>query len=313
MSRVSLSGNPSGTGTFTIASPNSNTDRTLNLPDQTGTLLTGSGALNINASAPTSSLTLDASGNLGVGTTSPGSTYRVDIQGTAGNSTYAQMNISGASSTKNLIYGDNNGILLLSADVGNVAASSRIQLEVDGSERARIDSSGRLMVGTTTPGGTLTAQQMGTSDAIRVNIGTVGSGFVAVGSSTTMTAAYFATSGGANFAGQITCSGTTTTYATSSDYRLKHDIQPMTGALAKVQQLKPVTYKWNADDSESQGFIAHELQEVVPECVVGEKDAVDADGNPKYQGIDTSFLVATLTAAIQELKAEFDAYKASHP
>jgi hypothetical protein len=47
--------------------------------------------------------------------------------------------------------------------------------------------------------------------------------------------------------------------------------------------------------------------------VTGEKDAVDADGNPKYQGIDTSFLVATLTAAIQELKAEFDAYKASHP
>jgi hypothetical protein len=87
----------------------------------------------------------------------------------------------------------------------------------------------------------------------------------------------------------------------------------MTGALAKVAQLKPVTYKWNVDGSNSQGFIAHELAEVVPECVVGEKDAVDAEGNPKYQGIDTSFLVATLTAAIQELKAEFDAYKASHP
>jgi hypothetical protein len=47
--------------------------------------------------------------------------------------------------------------------------------------------------------------------------------------------------------------------------------------------------------------------------VTGEKDAVDAEGKPQYQGIDTSFLVATLTAAIQELKAEFDAYKASHP
>jgi hypothetical protein len=77
--------------------------------------------------------------------------------------------------------------------------------------------------------------------------------------------------------------------------------------------LKPVTYKWNVNGSDGQGFIAHELQAVVPECVVGEKDAVDAEGNPKYQGIDTSFLVATLTAAIQELKAEFDAYKASHP
>jgi hypothetical protein len=77
----------------------------------------------------------------------------------------------------------------------------------------------------------------------------------------------------------------------------------MTGALAKVAQLKPVTYKWNIDDSQSQGFIAHELQEVVPECVTGEKDAVDAEGNPQYQGIDTSFLVATLTAAIQEQQA----------
>ena len=83
----------------------------------------------------------------------------------------------------------------------------------------------------------------------------------------------------------------------------------MTGALAKVAALKPVTYKWNADGSDGEGFIAHELAEVCPHAVTGEKDAVDADGNPKYQGIDTSFLVATLTAAIQELKAEVDSLK----
>jgi hypothetical protein len=87
----------------------------------------------------------------------------------------------------------------------------------------------------------------------------------------------------------------------------------MTGALAKLALLKPVTYKWNADGSDGEGFIAHELAEVVPNAVTGDKDAIDEDGNPKYQGIDVSFLVATLTAAIQELKAEFDAYKASHP
>jgi hypothetical protein len=62
-----------------------------------------------------------------------------------------------------------------------------------------------------------------------------------------------------------------------------------------------------------QGFIAHELQAVVPECVSGEKDAVKADGKPNYQSVDHSKLVATLTAAIQELKAEFDAYKTAHP
>jgi hypothetical protein len=87
---------------------------------------------------------------------------------------------------------------------------------------------------------------------------------------------------------------------------LKENATPMTGALAKVSALKPCTYTWKADGSAGQGFIAHELQAVVPDCVVGEKDAVDAEGNPKYQGIDTSFLVATLTAAIQELKAIID-------
>mgnify|MGYP003649608542 CR=1 FL=1 len=113
--------------------------------------------------------------------------------------------------------------------------------------------------------------------------------------------------------GYISTNGTTTSYVTSSDYRLKDTIAPMTGALATVAALKPVTYKWKSNGADGQGFIAHELQAVVPDCVTGEKDAVDADGKPVYQGIDVSFLVATLTAAIQELKAEFDAYKEAHP
>ena len=112
--------------------------------------------------------------------------------------------------------------------------------------------------------------------------------------------------------GTINTNGLATLYITSSDYRLKENVAPMTGALATISQLKPVTYDWKNGGS-SQGFIAHELQAIVPECVVGEKDALEEDGSIKPQGIDTSFLVATLTAAIQELKAEFDAYKATHP
>jgi hypothetical protein len=81
----------------------------------------------------------------------------------------------------------------------------------------------------------------------------------------------------------------------------------MTGALATVAQLNPVTWNWKADGESGQGFIAHELQAIVPDAVTGEKDALGADGKPKYQGIDTSFLVATLTAAIQELNAKVDA------
>jgi hypothetical protein len=106
--------------------------------------------------------------------------------------------------------------------------------------------------------------------------------------------------------GSISVTASATAFNTSSDYRLKENITPMTGALAKVAQLKPVTYKWKVDGSDGEGFIAHELAEVKPDCVSGDKDAVDADGKPVYQGIDTSFLVATLTAALQETKALID-------
>ena len=81
----------------------------------------------------------------------------------------------------------------------------------------------------------------------------------------------------------------------------------MANALATVSALKPCTYNWKVDGSNGQGFIAHELQAVVPDCVTGEKDAVDEEGNIKPQFVDTSFLVATLTAAIQELNAKVTA------
>ena len=110
--------------------------------------------------------------------------------------------------------------------------------------------------------------------------------------------------------GSITTVGTATAYNTSSDYRLKENVQPMTGALAKVTALNPVTFKWKTDGTDGQGFIAHELQAVMPDCVTGQKDAVDEEGKPIYQGIDTSFLVATLVAAIKEQQAQIDALTA---
>ena len=106
-----------------------------------------------------------------------------------------------------------------------------------------------------------------------------------------------------NIVGSVQTTLSATSFVTSSDYRLKENIAPMTGALSAVAQLKPCTYNWKSDGTSGQGFIAHELAEVVPDCVTGEKDAVNEDGSIKPQGIDTSFLVATLTAAIQEQQA----------
>jgi hypothetical protein len=163
----------------------------------------------------------------------------------------------------------------------------------NGSERARIDSSGNLLVGATSVTGAkfLVAGNFDSNFGQRIN-GT---------NSTTGYMIQFQAQGTER--GYIVSTSGGTTYATSSDYRLKNTVSPMTGALAKVAALKPCTYKWNSDGSDGQGFIAHELAEVCPQAVTGEKDAVNEDGSIKAQGIDTSFLVATLTAAIQEQQA----------
>lgn len=111
-----------------------------------------------------------------------------------------------------------------------------------------------------------------------------------------------------NLIGSITQSGTTgVAYGTASDYRLKGDVTPMTNRLEAVMALNPVTYTWNADGSAGQGFLAHELQAVIPDAVTGTKDAEDADGNPVYQGVDFSRVVPTLVAAIQEQQAQIAA------
>jgi hypothetical protein len=178
------------------------------------------------------------------------------------------------------------------------------------SERARIDSSGTLFVGKTS-----TVSDVTTAGAIIFAAGkcvftttTNEQPLVLARNNTTGVLIEFYYGGSSK--GSISTDGTNVAYNTSSDYRLKNTIAPMTGALAKVALLKPCTYKWNVDGSDGEGFIAHELAEVVPQCVSGEKDAVDDKGNPKYQGVDTSFLVATLTAAIQEQQAIIDSLKA---
>ena len=467
MSKVSLQGNISGSGTLTIAAPNTNSNYTLTLPAESGTLITSGGAIDVSASAPADSLVLDSSGNVGIGTSSPG--HKLQINGTSslfdniggqfdlligdgsvrywgirtpagagtlqirnhtGNSTIATFDTSGnlglgvtpsawdtaygskaiqigpvgslsslqASTTNNqtfltsnayrastgwkYLYSDavsqyqqyagthrwniapsgtaGNAITFTQAmtlhasgglsvgnttdlgaktvNIGITAATTntlvgRVNFQgytttygagvasyipsgapgIDWQdlrfytsqgpsainvERARIDSGGNLLVGTTSASGTIT---IGSADA-------TGTGLYV---NLTTSAHYlqrFAVN--SSIVGTITTNGTTTAYNTSSDYRLKNTIAPMTGALAKVSLLKPCTYKWNADGSDGEGFIAHELAEVCPQAVTGEKDAVDAEGKPVYQGVDTSFLVATLTAAIQELKAELDSVKA---
>ena len=103
-------------------------------------------------------------------------------------------------------------------------------------------------------------------------------------------------------------------YVTSSDYRLKTAIVPITGSIDRLKQLNPCNFQWIGTDTRVDGFIAHEAQEVVPEAVSGTKDAtkIDKDGTevPDYQGIDQAKLVPLLTAALQDAVARIEASEA---
>ena len=264
----------------------------------------------------------DAAGNLGIGTTSNLGSSKLDVRGRvrigSGNSSgdaeviwsnYASATTAWVASVRQDVGGANNDLKFLRFDSSGVYQGVAMQL----------DTSGNLLVGTAnvSSNGKQTLFFTGGSSSSR--------GLITHSSSTAGTAMIgFQNPNG--LVGEIISTNSSTAYNTSSDYRLKENVAPMTGALEKVAALKPVTYTWKSDGSAGQGFIAHELQAVVPDCVTGAKDAVetvddlDAEGRkigtkevPRYQGVDTSFLMATVVAALQELKSEFDAYKATHP
>jgi hypothetical protein len=276
-------------------------------------------------------LRIDTSGNVGIGrTTAIGTNCRLNVQlaGTSASGYTAATNAgialdcgTGTNGVVNLVGGGELGIYRTNTsgayDVGigfGTNADRILRFDTASAERMRITSSGALLVGTTTAPQTASKFAVGNFDTVGANYGvsfTDGNDVFFIRSSTTIStnSAHYQFINPNGTVGGINTNGTATSFLTSSDYRLKENITPMTGALDTVQALKPCTYTWKADGSDGQGFIAHELAEVMPDAVAGEKDAVDADGNPVYQGVDTSFLVATLAAAIQELKAENDALK----
>jgi Chaperone of endosialidase len=234
------------------------------------------------------------------------SSGRVQINGASGtyaanifHATDAFLGLISGSGLPTLIGQDSNG----DGYVYNLK-NATLRFGTNNAERARIDSSGNLLVNQTSQVG---AERVGISFDRTAQQGLMikNTSNTSPSNATYLTFYYFTTN-----TGSINSTGTTTSYGTTSDYRLKENVQPMTGALAKVAALKPCTYTWKSDGSSGEGFIAHELQAVCPDAVTGEKDAVNEDGSIKPQGIDTSFLVATLAAAIQEQQAMIEELKA---
>ena len=106
----------------------------------------------------------------------------------------------------------------------------------------------------------------------------------------------------------IDTSGNGATYTSGSDYRIKTNVEEMSGSIERLEKIKPYKYnaKKNAEGRKLDGFYAHELAEIIPEAVVGEKDEVDEDGEMIIQGVDygriTPLLVSALQEAIERIK-----------
>jgi hypothetical protein len=251
-------------------------------------------------------LLINPSGNVGIGTASP--QHILQLNNSGANQTL--MSITNSTSGSGAEDGFHIGIGgSADAFVWN-KENTHTAFGTNNTERMRITADGNVGIGTTSP--TLGRLQiLNDSGNTNLYIQTNGASWAFLNNHGNAGTQYFTDFRYNNTSiGSITGNNTSTSYTTTSDYRLKKDVKPMFNAIEKVKQLKPVTYKWKLDNSNSQGFIAHELQEVFPEAVVGKKDEIDEDKKPKYQGIDTSFLVATLVKAIQELKEELDELKA---
>ena len=229
------------------------------------------------------------------------------------NSTYGQVNIdfqnsgttfasigSGVSVTSTAA-ADDTGIGTAGLNKNIVFATGTSYLE-----RMRITSGGQVLFGTTSGTGITT----GTSANQGVGIGggvleiqTNNNSNIYLSKATGYTSGDFtAHFVNGSYVGGISTNGSATNYATASDYRLKQDLKDFDG-ITLINKIKTYDYEWKVDNTRMFGVIAHELQEILPFAVTGEKDA------ERMQGVDYSKLIPVLVKAIQELKAENDTLK----
>jgi hypothetical protein len=234
---------------------------------------------------------------------------------------------NGSSVGSNTIVASGNGLGIISFqgnDGSEFVDAASIKAEVDGTPGAN-DMPGRIVLATTADGASSPTERMRISQDgstyINATSGFNGQLTVAKNGERCLTLHNTATGSTSqeiqNFyrnnvqVGSIATTNSATAYYTSSDYRIKENVTAVDDGIARLQQLKPSRFNFIADpDRTVDGFIAHEVQAVVPEAIAGEKDAVDDDGNPVYQGIDQSKLVPLLTAALQEAIGEIESLKA---
>jgi len=286
---------------------------------------------------------IDSSGNVGIGTAAPNeggfqSGSRVlSIQGDSADDfgvlELISPNATGSNRIGELRFGNLDGGSSFSANAGIRARRDGADDAIDLSfwttatgdsfrERMTIDSDGDIEFG---------GNGTGTDDSIHFQMSSAGTTFIYVGGTSTDSKKKMGFFNWNGEVGSIYTNGTATAFNTSSDYRLKENVVPMTGSIDRLKELKPSKFNFITDaDKTVDGFLAHEAQEVVPEAITGTKDAMkdeeyevtpaveevrDEEGNitteaveavmgtrsvPDMQGIDQAKLVPLLVGALQE-------------
>ena len=274
--KIRLSGGASNADTFEIY--------------QGITGVTNGGLTIRDVEASSDRLVINSSGNVAIGTST--ATGKLTVDGG-----FLQVQVGGTQairvgSTDHIVGGTDNDAVLQS----NTGKNMRFL--TGGSERMRI-SAGKLLLG-------VTSEIASSGALLHINAGSSGSLISETSLTSQVFHVHFRNGNGAT--GGIETSGTSTAYATSSDYRLKENVTADWNATTRLKQLNPIRFNFIADaDKTVDGFLAHEVQAIVPEAITGTKDGVDADGNPEYQGIDQSKIVPLLTKTILELEARITA------
>jgi hypothetical protein len=264
---------------------------------------------------------IDSSGNVGIGTTSPASRLQIATdnaneiviktlrQRVPGSGVRIGRLAAGAYSTGTtevdggFINFDTDGSWSSTSAPTVMSFATTASGSTSPAERMRIDSSGNLLVGTTTYGGGANVAGAGLNPVGQIAVERDG-GIAGVFNRFSSDGQLVLFRRQGSSVGDISVTTLLTTYNTTSDYRLKNNQAPLTGSGAFIDALQPKTWNWAQDGSKGAGFIAHEFAEVSPSSVSGIKDAVDAEGKPVYQAMQASSaeVIANLVAEIQSLR-----------
>ena len=213
--------------------------------------------------------------------------------GTGGASFFRAMNNPDMGNSNYLDLRCTASLATIEANYEGTATPLPLSFYTGGTERMRIDAGGNVIFGKTIADFQVSGLHFEGGNKVLVGTNANSRAFLAVrtGSDGECVSFFKATSQ----VGNIAVSPTTTTYNTTSDYRLKENIRAMVAPLERLLRLKPVLFNWKVDSSDGEGFIAHELQKEVPMAVTGEKDG------EQMQAVDLAKVVPLLVAAVQEL------------